>query len=98
MDLQTILIIVSALLSGVVMLFGGKLQIVRTKFTQVKTLLKEAYEVVGKINTVLNKISEIMADSKITPDEIAEFKAVLQEFKNELLDVKVAFLKLIGKT
>jgi len=97
MDLQTILIIVSAVLSGAVMLFGGKLQIVNTKFTQVKALLKEAYEVVGKVNALINKIGEILADKKITEEEIVEFKALLVEFKNELLDVKVAFLKLIGK-
>ncbi len=97
MDQQTILTIVSALLGGAVLIFGGKLQIVNTKFNQVKVLIKEAYEVVGKVNAILNKITEILADKKITADEIIEFKAVLQEFKNELLDVKVAFLKLIGK-
>jgi len=97
MEQGMLLTIISALLGGAALLFGGKLEIVKRKFNQVKVLLKEAYEVVGKINTVLNKISEILADKKITPDEITEFKVVLQEFKNELLDVKVAFLKLIGK-
>jgi hypothetical protein len=97
MEQGIILTIVSALLGGATLIFGGKLEIVKRKFNQVKVLLKEAYEVVGKINAVLSKISEILEDKKITPEEVVEFKAVLTEFKNELLDVKVAFLKLIGK-
>jgi hypothetical protein len=97
MEQGIILTIVSALLGGAALIFGGKLEIVKRKFNQVKVLLKEAYEVVGKINAVLSKISEILEDKKITPEEVVEFKAVLTEFKNELLDVKVAFLKLIGK-
>ncbi len=97
MSLEIILGIVSAILLGGFTLFGSKLEGLKRKFTQVKTLLKEAYEVIGKINSVLNKITDILADKKITPEELVEFKTILQEFKNELLDVKVAFLKLIGK-
>ena len=97
MDTSIILTIVSALLAGAVAIFGGKLEIVKRKFSQAKSLFKEAYEVIGHVNKVLNKITEILADKVITAEEIAEFKALLTEFKDELLDVKVAFLKLIGK-
>lgn len=97
MSLEVILSIISAGLLGAATLFGGKLEIVKRKFNQAKILFKEVSDVINKINSVLNKITEILADKKITADEITEFKTVLQEFKNELLDVKVAFLKLIGK-
>ena len=98
MNLETILTIVSALLGGGLLVFGGKLEIVKRKFNQAKSLFKEAYDVIGKVNVILNKISEILADGKITPDELTEFRTLLVEFKNELIDVKVAFLKLIGKS
>jgi hypothetical protein len=93
-DLGTI---VSILLALVATVAGGFWLKAKGKLAQASTLFKEAYEVVGAVNDILQYINTMLADNTIEKTEIVEFKAKVQHFKDQLLDVKVAFLKLIGK-
>ena len=83
MDLNTILIVVSAILGIVATVWGVGFQKIKGKLKAVAVLVKEAYEVVAKV-------AEILEDDKISPDEI-------EELKKEAADVKAAFFALIGK-
>ena len=97
MSLEIILGIVSAVLAGVAGLFATHWSKVKAKLGLVVVLVKEAYEVIGKVKDIIVKVDAMLADDKITPEEVQEFKAELALLKEELLDVKIAFLKLIGK-
>jgi len=80
MDLWTI---ISAVLGLVAVIAGGFWLKAKGKISQAATLIKEAYEVVAKVNSILE-------DNKID-------KAEVEELKKELVDVKAAFKALIGK-
>ena len=76
--------VLSGLLLVASMFFVGQLSKVRAKVADVMVLLREAIELV----TYILKASE---DNTFTPDEQARIK-------QEALDVKVAWFKLLGKT
>jgi len=97
MTLELILGIVSALLAAAAAIFGTKFELVKKKVKQVVALLKEAYEVIGKVKDLVTKIDAMLADDRITEDEVKDFKSELAVLKEELVDVKVAFLALFGK-
>lgn len=73
----------SVVLTGVAIVAGGFWLKAKGKLSQVANLVKQAYEVVAKVN-------EILADNQINKDEIAELK-------KEAQDVKDAFKALTGK-
>jgi len=80
MDLLTI---ISIILGAVAALAGGFWLKAKGKLSQIAELIKQAYEVVAKVNDVL-------ADNKIDADEVAELK-------KEIQDVKDALKVLLGK-
>ena len=67
MDSNTILVIISAVLTGAALLFGGKYAIVKTKLNQLKAVAKEGAEAV-------KVCVDAVADDKITPEEFAAIK------------------------
>lgn len=67
MDTNTILVIISAVLTGAGLLLGGKYAIIKTKFNQLKVVAKEGYEAV-KVTI------DAVADDKITPEEFTAIK------------------------
>lgn len=75
--------IVSAVLGLLAVVAGGFWLKAKGKIAQVGGVLKEAYEVVAKLHTVLE-------DNTVSKAEVAELK-------KELADVKTAFFELIGK-
>lgn len=76
-------VIVSAVLGVVAVVAGGFWLKAKGKLAQIASLVKEAYEVVAKIN-------EVLADDKVEKSEV-------EALKKELADVKDAFKVLIGK-
>jgi len=62
MDTDTILLIVSAALAGIGMLFGGKFLIVKTKLKQLASVVKEGSD-------VMKALDEAGEDNKITAEE-----------------------------
>jgi len=76
-------VIVSIVVSGIAALAGGFWLKAKGKFSAIGSLLKESYEVVAKVNAILE-------DDKITKEEVEQLKA-------EAEDVKEAFFALIGK-
>ena len=83
MDLDTILMIVSAVLAIAATIFGAKFDAVKKKFTQVKDLVKEGTDVV-------QVAVDAIADNNITPEEA-------EAIKKEAQEVIGAFKALIGK-
>ena len=83
MELQTILIIISALLTVLATVFGGGLKKAKDKLKALVTLFKEIWELVGKLSAALE-------DNTVTPEEVTELR-------KEANDVKLAFKALIGK-
>jgi predicted metal-binding transcription factor (methanogenesis marker protein 9) len=81
MDVVTI---ISIVLGAVAALAGGFWLKAKGKLSQAANLVKQAYEVVAKVN-------EILEDNAITKDEVAELK-------KEAQDVRDAFKVLIGKS
>jgi len=80
MDVWTI---VSVVIAAVAALFGTQWGLVKTKVSQVASLVKQTLELV---NALLNALE----DDKVTAEEVALLKA-------EANDVKVAFKVLLGK-
>jgi hypothetical protein len=83
MDLDTILMIVSAVLAIAATIFGAKFDAVKKKFTQVKDLVKEGTDVV-------QVAVDAVADNNITPEEA-------EAIKKEAQEVIGAWKALIGK-
>jgi predicted metal-binding transcription factor (methanogenesis marker protein 9) len=83
MDLDTILMIVSAVLAIAATIFGAKFDAVKKKFAQVKDLVKEGTDVV-------QVAVDAVADNNITPEEA-------EAIKKEAQEVIGAFKALIGK-
>jgi ribosomal protein L7/L12 len=83
MTLETILIIVSAVLTGAAALFGFKFTNVKKKFKQIVTLVKEASDVLSAAN-------EALGDNRID-------KAEADKIKKEITEMIGAFKVLIGK-
>lgn len=83
MELNTILIIVSAVLTGAAALFGFKFDAVKKKLSQFKDLVKEGTDV---ITTAVDAVG----DNRITEEEA-------QAIKKEALEMIAAFKILIGK-
>ena len=75
--------IVSAVLGLVAVVAGGFWLKAKGKIAAVANLIKQAYEVVAKVNAVLE-------DNQVS-------KAEVEELKKELRDVKDAFKALVGK-
>lgn len=75
--------IVSAVLGLVALIAGGFWLKAKGKIGQISALIREAYEVVQKLHLALE-------DNKVTKEEV-------DGLKKELADVKLAFLKLVGK-
>jgi len=84
MELSTILIIVSAVLTGLTAFFGTKSELVKRKLNEAKNLLKEAVD-------VFTVSVEAVGDNKITEDEA-------EQIKTEVKEMIVALNKLLGKT
>jgi len=78
-----VLTIVSVVLGAIAVLAGGFWLKAKGKLSQAATLVKEAYDVVTKVN-------EILEDNTITKDELVELK-------KEAGEVKAALYALIGK-
>ena len=78
-----VLTIVSVVLGAVAVIASGFWLKAKGKLSQVADLVKQAYEVVAKVN-------EILEDNAIDKTEV-------EELKKEAQDVKDAFKALIGK-
>ena len=84
MELSTILVIVSAVLTGIGAFFGVKSELVKRKLNEAKILLKEAVD-------VFTVAVEAVGDNKITVEEAEAIKKEVQEM--------IAALKVLtGKT
>jgi len=83
MDLDTILMIVSAVLAIGATVFGAKFDAVKKKLSQVKDLVKEGADVV-------QVAVDAVADENITPEEA-------EAIKKEAQEVIGAFKALVGK-
>jgi len=84
MDLQTILIIVSAVLTAIGGFFGVKSELVKRKLNEAKNLMKEAVD-------VFRVSVDAVGDNKITMEEAESIK----KETGEMID---AFNVLIGKS
>ena len=83
MDLQTILFIVTGILTVAGTFFGVKSELVKTKLNQVKDVMKEATD-------VMIVAAAAAADNKISLEEG-------EQIKKETLEMVGAFKVLIGK-
>ena len=83
MDVNTILMIVSAVLALAATIFGAKFDAVKKKLTQVKNLVKEGTDVV-------QVAVDAVADNNITAEEA-------EAIKKEAQEVIGAWKALIGK-
>lgn len=84
MELNTILIVISAILGVVGIVLGNHWLKAKGKLNEVKNLSKESFDLI--------KVAiEAIEDDKITPDEV-------QKIKDEALEVRTAWRVLIGRT
>ena len=83
MDINTILVVVSAVLGIIAIVLGNRWVIAKGKLAQVADLAKEVYELVEAATSAVD-------DDKITPEEV-------DKIKQEAAELKAAWRLLFGK-
>ena len=96
-NIEVILGILSALLGGVSVVFGRAWLKVKGKLGKAVLLLIEVNEVFNQGKVVSEKSVKALEDDKVTPEEVAEIKEEIGQFKKEVEDVKLAWKDLMAK-
>ena len=98
MELEVILGIVAALMTGVAAVFGRAWKKIVGKLGKGLVLIIEASDVAAKIRAAAAKLKEGLADDgKLDREEMKAVIDAMEGFDKELDDVKVAWKALVGK-